>query len=199
MNNDDDHVDGNDFIMTMISMCVLGSFPPQFSIARESVQSKYHIRVVAALQRHLDSIWMSRDNGSATSSVISTVDNNNDDDDGQQVCSKPQLSADNGDSTSSSLFRIENEFSGLHAVFPIDAAVYRGDRLLAFLEVDGETHFTYDIRGQKQLRRIDKLKMFLYRNRFPSIPIYRVNVEDSNKYGVDAVCRELAMSIYQSG
>ena len=101
-------------------------------------------------------------------------------------------------SSSSSEFRIENEFPGLHAVFPIDAAVYREDRLIAFLEVDGDTHFTYDMRGQKQLRRIDMLKMFLYRNRFPSIPIYRINVEDSNKYGMDAVCRDLAMSIYQS-
>jgi len=73
-------------------------------------------------------------------------------------------------SESSSTFRIENEFPGLHAsVFPIDAAVYRGTTLVAFLEVDGDTHFTYDLRGQKQLRRIDKLKMFLYHHRFPSI------------------------------
>ena len=139
----------------------------------------------------------------------SVIDDESDDgDESVQACSESELhllaantsdysSSSGSSSSSSSEFRIENEFPGLHAVFPIDAAVYREDRLIAFLEVDGDTHFTYDMRGQKQLRRIDLLKMFLYRNRFPSIPIYRVNVEDSNTYGIDAVCRDLAMSIYQ--
>ena len=157
-------------------------------------------------------MWASRGNDSAAiasnrSAKSSVIDDESDDDDDEsvQACteSEQQLLATNtsdcsSSSSSSSEFRIENEFPGLHAVFPIDAAVYRGDRLIAFLEVDGDTHFTYDMRGQKQLRRIDMLKMFLYRNRFPSIPIYRINVEDSNKYGMDAVCRDLAMSIYQS-
>jgi hypothetical protein len=41
-------------------------------------------------------------------------------------------------STISKEYNIYNEFSGLHGVFPIDAAVYYGEQLIALIEIDGE-------------------------------------------------------------
>merc|ERR1711988_1728514 len=53
-------------------------------------------------------------------------------------------------------FEVQHEFNGLiRGVFPVDAAVYCNDELVALIEIDGEFH--YKQLGQ-QLRRKDQLK-----------------------------------------
>lgn len=87
-----------------------------------------------------------------------------------------------------SRFTTQNEFNGLKGIFPIDAAIYVGDDLLAFIEVDGEYHY----KGQQELRRKDRLKEFLYKTRFPSVPLYRVRHDQCEALGFMKLGRSLA-------
>ena len=87
-----------------------------------------------------------------------------------------------------SRFSLQNEFNGLRSVFPIDAAVYVDDNLLAFIEIDGDFHYKF----QQELRRKDRLKEFLYKSKFPSVPLYRVRYDHCEALGFTKLGRILA-------
>jgi hypothetical protein len=85
--------------------------------------------------------------------------------------------------------RIENEFSGLSGgLYPVDAAVWIGDRLLAFIEVDGVSHYRKS--ANEKLRRRDELKQWLYRHQYPNVPMLRTRLLDPNEGG-----KELSLKI----
>ena len=88
-----------------------------------------------------------------------------------------------------SSIRIENEYSGLSGgLYPVDAAIWLGDQLVAFIEVDGRFH--YRISANEKLRRRDELKEWLYLKHYPTIPMLRTRSLDSNQSG-----RDLALEI----
>jgi hypothetical protein len=86
-------------------------------------------------------------------------------------------------------FECVNEFNGLQGVFPVDAAVYYKDSLVALVEVDGEFH--YKQLGQ-QLRRKDRLKEFMYRCAYPRIPLYRMRADQLQVIGYPRAGEALA-------
>ena len=96
----------------------------------------------------------------------------------------------------SPLFECVNEFNGLHGVFPVDAAVYCDNQLVALVEVDGEFH--YKLLGQ-QLRRKDRLKEFLYRCHYPEVPLYRMRSDQLQVIGYARAGQALANWIYKDG
>lgn len=86
-------------------------------------------------------------------------------------------------------FSCFNEFCGMRGVFPIDAAVYFGDTLIALVEVDGEFHYKS---LSQQLRRKDQLKETLYRYHYPTTPIYRIRSDQLNVIGYNKAGAVLA-------
>eukprot|EP01031_Cornospumella_fuschlensis_P027911 gene27911-33707_t len=97
-----------------------------------------------------------------------------------------------------------NEFQGLGGIFPIDIAVCvkgpaggsdaDGCELnpLAFIEVDGPTHYTFTPRKPYiSLHRVDLLKEHLYAQRYPGVPLYRVTGGSVRKQGVKKVVQDL--------
>eukprot|EP01041_Mallomonas_annulata_P011850 gene11850-24840_t len=86
-------------------------------------------------------------------------------------------------------YSIMNEFSGLNGIFPVDAAVFLNDELVAFVEIDGEFH--YKQIGQK-LKRKDKLKEHLYYKKYPKIPIFRIRSDQCSAIGIERSGQELA-------
>jgi len=82
--------------------------------------------------------------------------------------------------------------TGLHGVFPIDAAVYYQNNLVAFVEIDGEFH--YKQLGQV-LRRKDRMKEFLYKRHYPTIPLFRIRSDQCTVIGMGRAGRELAIWI----
>lgn len=86
------------------------------------------------------------------------------------------------------VFSIQNEFNGLRGLFPVDAAVYYHDELLAFIEVDGEFHY----KGS-ELRRKDRMKEFLYKHHYPGIQFYRVRSDQIQNLGHEKVGKVLSV------
>jgi len=74
------------------------------------------------------------------------------------------------------MYRVENEFIGENDLPPIDSAVYKNNKLIAFIEVDGEHH--YD--DNNNLRREDHLKEYLYNHYYRTIPILRYRLKNNN-------------------
>lgn len=68
-----------------------------------------------------------------------------------------------------------NEYLGVDGVFPMDIAIlFHGD-VVAFIEIDGAFHYSRgDVSNSRILHRVDQLKEYLYRSRYPQVPIYRV-------------------------
>lgn len=95
-------------------------------------------------------------------------------------------------------FSIVNEFHGLGGFFPVDIAVFDGSKPISFIEVDGAFHYTSNNYGFKLLKRVDLLKEHLYRLQFPQVPIHRVTMTMTRKYGVKQVTYDLAMGILRS-
>lgn len=87
-----------------------------------------------------------------------------------------------------------NEFNGLQGVFPIDAAVFHAGELVALVEVDGEFH--YKSLGQ-QLRRKDRLKEFLYRCHYPTVPLCRMRCDQLQVIGYPRAGEALASWIHK--
>lgn len=98
----------------------------------------------------------------------------------------------------SSDYSIFNEFCGLSGTFPIDSAVYLGEKLVAFVEIDGEFHYK---QLSQKLRRKDKLKEHLYRVRYPDVPLFRIRSDQCSAIGYDRAGQSLASWIgaLQSG
>jgi len=86
-------------------------------------------------------------------------------------------------------FTLLNEFTGLHGVFPVDAAVYYKDELICLIEIDGEFH--YKQLGQT-LRRKDNLKEFLYRIHYPDLPLFRIRADQCRVVGTERAGQEMA-------
>jgi len=76
-------------------------------------------------------------------------------------------------------YEIFNEFNGFTGVFPIDVAVYKNQKLVAFVEIDGAHH--YNIEGK--LKRKDSLKEFLYSKKYPNIEIFRIRSDQCEAIG----------------
>lgn len=89
-------------------------------------------------------------------------------------------------------FRVVNEYAAFSGIFDVDIAVFQGDMLAAFVEVDGFGHYTA---GGTQLKRIDLLKQFLCGHRYPGVPVYRISNAKVTAMGEEAVGKELAMQI----
>jgi len=88
-----------------------------------------------------------------------------------------------------------HEFSGLRGIFPIDAAVYCDNKLVALVEIDGEFH--YKALGQS-LRRKDQLKEFIYRCIYPELPLFRIRSDQCSVIGADRAGEALATWIINS-
>lgn len=86
-------------------------------------------------------------------------------------------------------FPIFYSLLGLHGVFPVDAAVYYNDKLAALVEIDGEFH--YKQLGQL-LRRKDRMKEFLYKHHYPTLPLFRIRSDQCTVIGVQRAGKELA-------
>jgi hypothetical protein len=76
-------------------------------------------------------------------------------------------------------YEIYNEFNGFTGVFPLDIAVYKNKKLVAFVEIDGAHH--YNIEGK--LKRKDCLKEFLYSKKYPDIQIFRIRADQCEAIG----------------
>ena len=98
-----------------------------------------------------------------------------------------------------------NEFNGLNGVFPVDVAIYYREQLVAFVEVDGEFHYKFDIEAQDQavpkwmrennptlLRRKNTLKEFCYRKTYPHLPLYRIRSDQCETVGFPMAGEALA-------
>lgn len=68
-----------------------------------------------------------------------------------------------------------NEYLGVDGVFPMDIAILFHGNVVAFIEIDGAFHYSRgDVSNSRILHRVDQLKEYLYRSRYPQVPIYRV-------------------------
>ena len=93
-------------------------------------------------------------------------------------------------------YSLQNEYNGMEGVLVVDAGVYFRDKLVAFVEVDGETHYKqYWYKKEheaQQLRRKDQMKEFLYHVRYPHIPLFRVRLDQVSTLGFDRMSFALA-------
>ncbi|RYH31162.1 hypothetical protein EON65_03350 [archaeon] len=87
-------------------------------------------------------------------------------------------------------FSIFNEFSGLAGIFPIDIAVYYDDELYAFIEVDGSFHYRSD---GSILQSKDRLKECLYKQHYPTVPLYRIKRDQIMEVGPERAALALAI------
>ena len=67
--------------------------------------------------------------------------------------------------------------------------MYYNDELVALVEIDGEFH--YKQLGQL-LRRKDRMKEFLYKYHYPSLPLFRIRSDQCTVIGVKRAGSELA-------
>jgi hypothetical protein len=83
--------------------------------------------------------------------------------------------------------QVEAEYSAFFGAFPVDATVFEGTKVIAFVEVDGPQHYS-----EGSLRRKDVLKEALYRRKHPLASFTRVRFDQVNSLGSVYVGRELA-------
>jgi hypothetical protein len=74
-------------------------------------------------------------------------------------------------------YEIINEYEGIRGgLFPVDIAIKKNDKIIGFIEVDGDHHYRIDKEtGKKKLRRVDQLKEFLYRHHYPNVSFSRIS------------------------
>eukprot|EP01034_Spumella_vulgaris_P042362 gene42362-52534_t len=78
-------------------------------------------------------------------------------------------------------YTVTNEFCGLKSgELPVDCVVYKDDKIVAFVEVDGLHHYL----SNGQLTREGHLKTWLYEKNYPGVPLIRVKVVDFDELGV---------------
>eukprot|EP00595_Chromulina_sp_UTEXLB2642_P003494 CAMPEP_0196763414 /NCGR_PEP_ID=MMETSP1095-20130614/4027_1 /TAXON_ID=96789 ORGANISM="Chromulina nebulosa, Strain UTEXLB2642" /NCGR_SAMPLE_ID=MMETSP1095 /ASSEMBLY_ACC=CAM_ASM_000446 /LENGTH=1257 /DNA_ID=CAMNT_0042116537 /DNA_START=544 /DNA_END=4317 /DNA_ORIENTATION=+ len=82
-----------------------------------------------------------------------------------------------------------SEYSAFNGCLPVDASIFRGNKPVAFLEVDGPQHFKGD---SLSLRRKDLMKETLYRKKHPDAAFTRVRFDQVNKLGSRYVGDEVA-------
>ena len=89
-------------------------------------------------------------------------------------------------------YKLINEFSGLQSVFPIDTAVFCGDELVAFIEIDGITHEKHT---DERLGRKDMLKEKLYSLKYPNVPLLRISTAHIDVVGYKRAGETLANDV----
>ena len=99
-----------------------------------------------------------------------------------------------GSSDFANAYEVLPEASSFAGVFPIDAVVKYKGREVAFLEVDGPSHYRYD----GKLKRKDKLKEAMYRKKHPHCSFHRIRYDSENKIGADVIGAEIADIIMKS-
>ena len=144
------------------------------------IPSRLHSRSVDSMMKHLH-YWSKHQSRKHKKNGNKTKEDEGEGKEGVSFCFK---------------FGVQHEFNGLvRGVFPVDAAVYCNDELVALIEIDGEFH--YKQLGQ-QLRRKDQLKEFLYRCHYPTLPLFRIRSDQCTIIGPERAGRELASWIIQS-
>jgi hypothetical protein len=84
------------------------------------------------------------------------------------------------------IYEIINEYEGIRkGLYPVDVAIKKNNKIIGFIEVDGEFHYRIDKETKsKKLRRSDQLKEFLYHYDYPDVPFIRL---DSKAVSMDPV------------
>eukprot|EP00607_Mallomonas_marina_P004577 CAMPEP_0182425342 /NCGR_PEP_ID=MMETSP1167-20130531/11738_1 /TAXON_ID=2988 /ORGANISM="Mallomonas Sp, Strain CCMP3275" /LENGTH=768 /DNA_ID=CAMNT_0024605957 /DNA_START=165 /DNA_END=2471 /DNA_ORIENTATION=+ len=85
------------------------------------------------------------------------------------------------------------EFSAFDTLIPVDAAIVRNKKILAFLEVDGPHHY----RDDGTIRRKDQLKEAMYKGMHPKSSFHRIRWLEANKHGAGVMGADLASIILQ--
>jgi hypothetical protein len=85
-------------------------------------------------------------------------------------------------------FEVMDEYSAFNGAFPVDATIFEGDQLVAFVEVDGPQHY----RADGRLRRKDIMKEALYRGKYPGASFTRVRFDQVNRLGSGYVGAQVA-------
>ena len=91
-------------------------------------------------------------------------------------------------------YQVIAEASSFAGVFPVDAVVMYKGREVAFLEIDGPSHYRFD----GKLRRKDKLKEAMYRKNHPHCSFHRIRYDSENRIGADVLGAEIAELIMKS-
>jgi hypothetical protein len=95
------------------------------------------------------------------------------------------------------VYEIANEFEGIRkGLFSVDMAVKKNNKLIGFVEIDGDQHYRVDeATRKKKLRRKDQLKEALYRYDYPDIPFLRfsniagsLDVRSVSKSCISRIC-----------
>ena len=93
-------------------------------------------------------------------------------------------------------YRVDNEFYGFKSrIFPVDCAVYHNDVLVGLLEIDGKDHYKQLVTGKHVLRRVDKLKEFMYAKQYPNVKFVRKRNPKIDAAGLLVFCRDLAREV----
>jgi hypothetical protein len=84
------------------------------------------------------------------------------------------------------IYEIINEYEGIRkGLFPVDIAIKKNNKVIGFIEVDGEFHYRIDKETKsKKLRRAEQLKEFLYHHDYPDVPCIRL---DSKAVSMDPI------------
>ena len=87
-----------------------------------------------------------------------------------------------------SQYDIELEVSSFDGSFPLDAQILKNGKIVAFLEVDGPSHYRPDGR----LRRKDQLKEAMYMKKHGESSFHRIRWDEADKVGTAVLGTELA-------
>ena len=85
-------------------------------------------------------------------------------------------------------YDVMSEYSSFNGAFPVDAAVFHKDRLIALIEIDGPHHY----RSDGTIRRKDKLKETMYKAGNADCLFHRIRWDEANKLGAEAISMEVA-------
>jgi hypothetical protein len=86
------------------------------------------------------------------------------------------------------IYEIINEYEGIRkGLYPVDIAIKKNNKVIGFIEVDGEFHYRIDKQtNSKKLRRSDQLKEFLYHHDYPDVPCIRLDTKAVNMDPINA-------------
>jgi hypothetical protein len=75
------------------------------------------------------------------------------------------------------IYEIINEYEGIRkGLYPVDIAIKKNNKIIGFIEVDGEFHYRIDKETKStKLSRADQLKEFLYDYDYPDVPFLRLD------------------------
>ena len=86
-----------------------------------------------------------------------------------------------------------NEYLGLSSnICPVDLAILLQGKPLAFISIDGESHYLR-VKKQKILHRRDHFIEYLYSHSHPNVPLWRFDANETFNYPKEVVNRALFM------